>query len=121
MLAVRLVTVVVANVTEEVAVKFPVTKFVVVALFAVRFVKNAVTLFNRVAKKLELVAFVAVSDEMVVVASVEVPTTTNLPDVVALPFASTAKFELAVQLLPFQKSVWLFDDPLAIVPEIVVQ
>lgn len=108
----------------------------VVLFTVVRFVMNDVTAFKSEAKKLVLVAFVvdafvakklvdvafvAVSDETVVVARVEVPRTIKRPDVVALPFASTAKFELAVQLLPFQKSVWLLDDPLAIVPEIVVQ
>ena len=40
--------------------------------------------------------------ERVVVARVEVPTTKSLPDVVALPVASTVKLELAVQPEPFQ-------------------
>jgi hypothetical protein len=38
----------------------------------------------------------------VVVARVEVPIATNLPDVVALPLISTTKFKFSVQADPFQ-------------------
>jgi hypothetical protein len=40
--------------------------------------------------------------EAVVVASVDVPKTVNLPEVVAFPCASTEKLKFSVQLLPFQ-------------------
>ena len=110
--AVRVVTVVVAKVADVVAVSVPVTSLEVVALVAVRLVKNPVTAVKRLAKKLVLVALVvlrlvivpvdAVSDEMVVVARVEVPRTARVPLARTLPEASTAKLRFSVQLEPFQ-------------------
>ena len=55
---VSLVIVVVAKLEVEVAVNEPATRLVVVALVAVRFVKNAEIPFRRVAKKLVEVALV---------------------------------------------------------------
>ncbi len=49
------------------------------------------------------------------------PRTESLPDVVAFPSTSTVKALLAVQVLPFQYSVWLVTVPSAIVPVTVVQ
>ena len=55
---VALVIVVVARVTVDVAVSVPATKLEVVALVAVRLVKNPVTAVRRLAKKVDDVAFV---------------------------------------------------------------
>jgi hypothetical protein len=68
---------------------------VIVALVAVRLVKNPVSEVKSDEKK-----FVAV-----VVASVVVPTTVRDPCVITLPYASTAKLAFGVQDDPFQKSV----------------
>ena len=90
---------------------------VVDAFVAKRLVEVLLVVDELVAKKLVVVLFVEFRFEIVpeadvrsvivalvivVVASVEVPRTIERPEVVALPFASTAKFELAVQALPFQ-------------------
>ena len=46
-----------------------------------------------------------VRSDTVVVANLVVLNTVNIPDVVALPFASTVKLEFAVHPDPFQYSV----------------
>jgi hypothetical protein len=99
-LIVPLVMVVVARVAEDVAVKVPATKLEVVALVAVRLVKKPVIAVKRlekkveevalvvdalVAKKLVAVADVAVRDEMVVVARVEVPVTPSVVPTTTAP------------------------------------
>jgi hypothetical protein len=99
-----LFTVVVPNVVTPVTLSVPLELSDEVAVMsppiivpAVSALKKAVAAFTSVEKKL-----VAVSAVAVVVASVEVPRTIRRPDVVALPFESTAKLEFAVHVMPFQ-------------------
>ena len=132
----RLEMVVVANVADDVAVRFPVIRLAIVPFVAVRFVKKPVTAVKRFEKKLDDVAFVklasvanklllvlliVVSELIDVVASVEVPYTRSVPLAIKLPCSSARKPRLSTQFVPFQVSVELVAVPTNTAPNIVFQ
>ena len=106
-----------AVIEERVEMRFVIVplvekRFVEVALVVVLFVTVRPVIDARLEMRLEKnpfvlelvvnVALCAVSEEIVVVASVEVPITFKRPDVVALPRASTKKLRFSVHAIPFQ-------------------
>jgi hypothetical protein len=117
----RLVTVK-SVVVAVVAIKLVIVEVPMVALVAVKLVKNALSAESNVAKnEVDVAPPETVKSVTVVVASVDVPRTRRVPDAIALPFASTAKLRLDVHADPFQYSVDPVAEPLATVPDTVVQ
>ena len=99
--------------TALVVVEFPTIRLVMDASVATREEKNPLVLVELVEKRLVAVRAEAeavlrvvwletVSIETVVVASVEVPSTVNLPFVRRFPCGSAKKFRFSVQAAPFQ-------------------
>jgi hypothetical protein len=80
-----------------------------------------VTALMRLEKRLVVVALVAVRAVMLVVASVDVPSTVNRPEVVAFPVALRENPVFSVHPDPFQYKVLPVAVPFVRDPEIVVQ
>jgi hypothetical protein len=106
-LVVVLLVTVRSPIEARVATSDDTNELVEVLLVLVKFVMNPVVALRRVAKKLDEVAFVitallAVRLVIVVVASVEVPTTVNFPFAKRFPCASAKKLRFSVHADPFQ-------------------
>ena len=94
---------------------------VVVLLVTVRLSMKATVAERRLEKKLVEVALLTTKEVIVVVASVEVPRTINVPEAAILPLTSAVKLKFSVQDDPFQYKVVLVAVPSAINPSTVDQ
>jgi hypothetical protein len=86
-----------------------------------RFVDEALVKFASLAKKLVLVLLNELSDVIVVVAKVVVPTTNKVPLADKLPCESAKKPKFSTQFEPSQRSVELVAEPTKTAPKTVFQ